>query len=71
MGATNGKRGIGPTATEAKHVGCRLPTKTDKIRVVAEQADRQQQLPYGEGFDGSQSITITAAILASHPSAWK
>lgn len=71
MGATNEKRGIGPTASVAEHVGCRFQNEMDKIGVVAKQADRQQRLPYGEGFDGSQSITITAAILASHPSAWK
>lgn len=35
------------------------------------QAGRRQQLPYREGFDRSQSITLTTATLALHPSAWK
>lgn len=32
---------------------------------------QQQQLYYREGFDGSQSIALATATLASHPSAWK
>lgn len=32
---------------------------------------RREQLSYREGFDRSQSIALTTAMLALHPSAWK
>lgn len=46
-------------------------SKLDTLRMAADQGDKRQRLPDREGSDGSRSIALTTATLASHPSAWK
>lgn len=45
-------------------------SQKDNLRMAANQEGKQHFL-YREGFDGSQSIALTTATVASHPSAWK
>lgn len=69
-------RWIGQAGSQNKtiavlHIRRHCQSQTDSHRMAANLEGRREQLSYREGFDRSQSIALTTAMLALHPSAWK